>query len=133
MSEFDQFVGLPYIDRGRDILGCDCWGLARLVTEKLRGITLPSFSEEYETSEDLEAVDELIRGKMQPWDIVPKGHEQKFDFALIREGRLPSHIGVVTAPDRVLHIEKGSTSRIERYKSGPLKFRLVGFYRFRAP
>jgi hypothetical protein len=50
---------------------------------------------------------------------------------LIREGRCVRHIGVVTSPGKVLHVQPGGTSRIEPYRVGLLAQRIVGFYRYR--
>jgi hypothetical protein len=36
----------------------------------------------------------------------------------MREGRLRQHIGIVVTPGLLLHVERGETSRIERYRSG---------------
>jgi cell wall-associated NlpC family hydrolase len=128
---FDRFVGIPYLDRGRGLCGCDCWGLVRLVFSELRGIDLPSYVERYVTASDRVAMARLIAGEMDDWEEVPAGQEMKFDGALMREGGFPRHVGIVTAPGQLLHVQTGETSRIERYRSGILANRIVGFYRYR--
>lgn len=129
---FDRFVGIPYLDRGRSLVGCDCWGLLREVYRELRGIDLPSYSDRYVTAADRRALSALIADELEPWDEVVRGQERAFDGVLMREAGVVQHIGVVTAPGQVLHVERGETSRIERYRTGPLSHRVVGFYRFRA-
>lgn len=128
---FDRFVGVPYADKGRGD-AVDCWGLVCRVFSELRGIALPSYAEAYTTAEDAEAIAGLVAGELDPWQPIAPGAEQPFDCVLMREFGLPRHIGVVTQPGFVLHVQRGATSLIERSRAGPLRFRLVGFYRFRA-
>jgi hypothetical protein len=47
LDPFDRYIGIPWIDRGRGIAGCDCYGLLRLVLSELRGVELPSLSDLY--------------------------------------------------------------------------------------
>lgn len=129
--QFDELVGLPYLDKGRDRGGVDCWGLVRLAFAELRGIELPAYSESYATAADRRATAELIAGELGPWRAVARGLEQAFDAILIREGRFPRHVGLVTAPGRMLHVEQGFSSRIESYRAGAIAPRIVGFYRFK--
>ena len=35
------FTDIPYVDKGRNREGCDCWGLVRLVHVEEAGIVLP--------------------------------------------------------------------------------------------
>lgn len=129
---FDRFVGIPYLDRGRSIVGLDCWGLLHLVYRELRGIELPSYAERYVTGSDRAEMARLIAGELDEWQEIEAGAEKIFDGVLMREGQFPRHIGVVTQPGMVLHVFEGQTSRIERYRSGILANRIVGFYRFKA-
>lgn len=126
---FDRYVGIPYLDRGRSMAGCDCYGLVRLVLAELRGIDLPSFVENYVSATDRAALARLIAGEIAPWQQVEFGQEQPFDGVLMRAGRCLSHIGLVVAPGRLLHVSEGEDSRIERYRVPPLSHRVVGFYR----
>jgi cell wall-associated NlpC family hydrolase len=128
---FDRFVGIPYLDRGRSIVGCDCWGLLWLVYRELRGIELPSYADRYITASDRCAMARLISGELDHWVEVPAGQEMAFDGLLMREGAFPRHIGIVTGQGAALHVFDGETSRIERYGASRLANRIVGFYRYR--
>ena len=97
---------------------------------ELRGMELPS-SDQYVTAYDRKALAALIADELDPWTEIAAGHEQAFDAVLMREGRFPRHIGIVTEPGRLLHVSAGETSMIERYREGPLKHRVVGSYRYR--
>jgi len=130
-SPFDSFVGLAYADKGRGP-AYDCWGLLWLVMRELRGVDLPSYSDQYVTADDRAALAVLIKGELDPWGEIAAGEEQPFDGVLMKEAGFPRHIGIVTQPGMVLHVQRGETSRIERYRHGPLRHRIVGFYRYRA-
>jgi cell wall-associated NlpC family hydrolase len=130
LSVFDQYVGIPYVDRGRSLVGCDCYGLLHLVFRELRGLELPSFAEDYVTAADSAAIADLINGELEPWHQVEAGLERTFDGVLMRDGREGRHIGIVAAPGLMLHVERGETSRIERYGAPRMVRRLIGFYRF---
>lgn len=128
--QFDRFVGIPYADKGRGD-AVDCWGLVCKVFAEMRGVALPSYSEAYVTADDRRALAALIAGELDPWDSVAAGNEQEFDCVLMKERGFPRHIGIVTQPGLLLHVQSGETSQIERYRSGPLKSRVVGFFRYR--
>ncbi|OYU91873.1 MAG: phage tail protein [Bradyrhizobiaceae bacterium PARB1] len=130
MTDFERFVGVPYADKGRGP-AYDCWGLAVAVMRELRGVDLPSYSDRYVSSGDRKALAALIGGELDPWDEITAGQERAFDAVLMREGRFPRHIGIVTEPGRLLHVLEGQTSVIERYRDGALKHRVIGFYRYR--
>ncbi len=130
LSVFDRYVGIPYHDRGRSLVGIDCYGLVCLVYRELRGIELPSYAEGYVTASDRRAIAQLVAGGLSDWQPVAVGEERPFDGCLMREGARPTHIGLVVSPGLVLHVDRGETSRIERYQHGPLAQRLVGFFRY---
>lgn len=128
---FDRFVGIPYLDKGRSVDGLDCWGLVHLIFREVRSIELPSYAERYITAADRLAMARLIAGELGDWEEIEAGQERAFDGVLMREGKFPRHIGIVTSPGMVLHVQQGETSRIERYRSGILANRIVGFFRHR--
>lgn len=132
MSEFDPYVGIPYVDRGRTREGCDCYGLLRLVIRDLCAIELPSFSDRYVTTADQAALAGLIAGELAPWSPVGLGDERPFDGVLLRHGRSLSHIGLVVTAGRMLHVSEGGSSCIESYRAPPWSHRLAGIFRYRS-
>lgn len=130
MGLFDPFVGLAWADKGRGE-AVDCWGLVHKVFADLRGIDLPSYGERYATAADRRALAGLIDGELDAWREIQPGSELRFDAVLMRKGAFASHVGIVTDPGLVLHVSAGETSVIERYRSGVLARRVVGFFRFK--
>lgn len=111
LGNMDEFVGLPWLERGRDRDGLDCWGLLALVFAERLGIELPSFSDDYQTTADAEAVTGLIDGHMEPWRPIEAGQERAGDALLMSMGGRPRHVGVVVSPGHVC------TSRTARARS----------------
>jgi cell wall-associated NlpC family hydrolase len=128
---FDRFVGIPYLDKGRSLVGCDCWGLLHQVYRELRGIDLPSYAEDYVTASDRREIARLISGELGAWEKVEPGFEVTFDGVLMSEDGFLRHVGVVTTPGLLLHVQRGQTSRIERYRSGLLARRVAGIFRYK--
>ena len=131
--DFASYVGLPFKDQGRDRSGVDCWGLLRLVYVELAGVVLPSYADTYVTTEDGEAIQALIAGRLEPWAEVPERAVRPLDAVLMRYGREESHIGLVVRRGSVLHtgLHIGA-SRIELYNGMRLKRRVTRFLRHEA-
>lgn len=126
---FDDFVGLPWLDRGRSRDGCDCWGLLGLVYAERFGIVIPSYREDYSTVADGDAVAALIDGRPVDWLEIAVGAERQGDAVLMSVAGRPRHVGVVVGDGLVLHIERGAGSLIENYRSMRLRRRVTGFFR----
>jgi lipoprotein Spr len=106
----DRFVGLPFLDRGRDGNGCDCWGLVRLIYRDLLSIELPSGLESYAGAGDRAAIAQAINAGLGDWRPVPPGEEAALDVALLSRAGARCHVGVVTQPGWVLHTRQGGES-----------------------
>lgn len=127
---FDAFVGLPWRDKGRERDGLDCYGLVALVYAEQAGIVLPSYAEDYATSEDREAVCDLIEGRAEPWREVAERDVRPLDLVLLRHAGVERHIGLVVRRGYVLHIGLDlNVSRIESYRAGRLARRVSRFMR----
>lgn len=124
------FIGLSYRDHGRDAAGVDCWGLVVIVYREVLGIDLPGYDEGYVTTEERHQIAALIDGHRQSWPWTRQEEPAAFDIALFRRGRHTSHVGIVVASGRMLHIPcDGDRSRVEDWRCGHWMPRLIGFYR----
>lgn len=129
MSPFDPFVGVPFVEGGREDTGCDCWGLVRLVYKACLEVDLPSLRDGYADHADQAAIAGLIDGHMGPWRPIAPGDERPFDAILIAFGGHPTHIAMVTRPGRMLHARAGAASSIENYRTFIYSNRIAGFFR----
>jgi cell wall-associated NlpC family hydrolase len=143
MNWWSSYIGIEFKDRGRDRSGLDCWGLVKLVYEELRGIHLPNYGGV--SADDLAAIAaEIDAGKHTiNWLPIEQGREESYDLAVMsavglgRAGQL--HVGVVTTPGHVLHIEEGRNALVSRFGGPPpakpdrwMRWRTIELFRWQA-
>jgi cell wall-associated NlpC family hydrolase len=126
---------IPWLDKGRDRAGCDCWGYVRLIYAEQLGIDLPSFSERYVTALDRNAVadsmDEEIEAHWRPVEGEPR---KVFDVVLLDtpEGK---HVGVYLGNERgdewFTHSMEGIGSCRSRLGDAIWRGRLEAVYRWK--
>jgi len=126
-----HYIGLPFMDRGRDRSGLDCWGLVRLVMGEQFAIALPSYLYEYERTTQVAKIGDLVTREAKKWVEVASGSERCGDVAVLRVRGLPMHVGFVIGDQQMLHIEIGINSVIEKYAGARWKDRVHGFYRYK--
>lgn len=129
-----DYVGIPFVDLGRDRSGCDCWGLVRLVLAERFGVTLPCFSGNYSgtSRRDMVELAAMVDAQRPLVDVVEVDQPQHGDIVLLRLAGHTGHVGLVVAPGWMLHTERDIDAIQERY-DGPLwSHRVAGFYRPRA-
>lgn len=125
-SWIEKYVGLPFLDLGRDTSGLDCWGLVKLIYGQELGIELPDYFT-YSSVTDFEEVEATILRVKASWDKVEIPAEK--DVVLFNCANQPLHVGVVVNRYQFLHSPQGDFTRIESFKSGIWNKRLEGFYR----
>ena len=125
----NRYVGLPYIDGGRDFCGVDCWGLVRLVLREECGVDLPKYGDisardllriarAMETGKD----EEIWREEMTP---------RAFDVVVMRlpSRAWPGHVGVMVDGKTMLHTEKGADACLVPLDHWSVAGRVIGFRR----
>jgi len=124
-------VGTPFLPRGRTRAGLDCWGLQRLALQIAVGVEVPSYADRYTDTAEDDINARLIRElRDEDWHEVAAGQEQRLDAVLMRGAfRVPSHLGTVLRPGLMLHTYSAGAVRVDYYRRGLFKERIVGFYR----
>jgi cell wall-associated NlpC family hydrolase len=127
-----RYVGVPFVDGGREIDGCDCWGLFRIVYAERLGIHLPVYGDT--SAHDLAGVSEAMSAGVaanEVWRevIAP----QEYDGVLMRAHgkRYPSHVGVIVGGDRVLHVEPRTESVLVPLDHHSVRSRILSYWRHR--
>ena len=125
------FVGIPWLEKGRDREGADCWGVLRLAMREHYGVDLPSYGEDYDDLTDGAKITALLRQGIPSggWRQVTDPREG--DGVVLRIiGPLELHVGLVVAPGLFLHaLEKYGGSAVERLDHPMWAHRILGYYR----
>lgn len=123
-------IGVPYKNKGRNLLGADCWGLLRLFYIQELGVMLPSYDEHYTDSFDKSSTEDAIKSFSQDWT---KVDAPKYGDAIkLRLMGHPCHVGVYLENKEFLHTQIGHDSCIDRLDGVKWKNRIDGFYRHKS-
>ena len=125
-----QYVGIPFVDGGRNVLGCDCWGLVKLVYREELGIELPDFEiSAFDTEEVIEAMES---GKKQ-WRETSLALE-KYDVVAMHIGQkhfgMVNHVGVYMGNGMFIHTLQRTASMMNRMMDPQWTSRILGVYRW---
>ena len=125
-----RYVGLS-VDEIGTVPARACWDLGRLVYREVLGIVLPAHGGLSGSPAERMQVAAVIAGEASawPWMPVDPGQARDFDVAAFRIGALDAHLGLICAPDRMLHIEAGHDSTVIRLMDCRWATRLSGIYR----
>ena len=123
----NKYIGIPFLDKGRDTDGIDCWGLVRLVYKQEYNIDLPSFSSEYE-ADDTERMRDLFAQYKEGWEKIEEPVEGC--IVLFNIFGIESHMGIAVSSTHFLHARDKYTSAIESFDSVGWRNRITGFYKY---
>jgi cell wall-associated NlpC family hydrolase len=131
MIDAAKYCTLQFADKGRGDT-VDCWGLVQRVYRDEFGITLPSYTEGYQTAADRAEIGAMIRREYgTDWDAVSLDEAHTGDVVLLRIAGVPMHVGVVLTPPHFLHALKGVNVAVERWDGLLWRQRVAGCYRMR--
>jgi len=126
--DVNDYIGIPFVDGGRSMDGCDCYGLIRLVLRDKFQKHLPDFqsvsaSDKPYISDTIDQYKPLLTAKQ-------KDSPDVGDLCIFNVQGYPCHLGLYIGGNMVLHILSGCGSICDRLDSHKLKGRLEGFYEF---
>lgn len=123
----NKYIGIPFLDKGRDINGIDCWGLVRLVYKQEYHIDLPNFSSNYE-ADDSEQMKDLLAQYKEGWEKIDAPTEGC--IVLFNILGVESHMGIAISSTHFLHARDRRDSAIESFESVAWRNRITGFYKY---
>ncbi len=131
-----QYLTIPFREKGRTHEGVDCYGLVRLIYQEQRQIELPSYTEDYTTTEDAEVIRGLVSGEVASrWQEIARAEASLFDGLIFRILGRPTHFGMVLDPPWFLHAAKldrrvSGKVWLERWDTRAWEHRLLGVVRW---
>ena len=131
LRAYSDFVGIPFVPKGRDFNGCDCWGLVRLVYLHRKYIQLPSYDEFYrDINDEANEIANIIQAEAsgEHWRRIEKPVPDC--VAHIRLKGVPFHLAIVIDNKYALHAIDGVNSCLIEYRSHIWKNRVLGFYEY---
>jgi cell wall-associated NlpC family hydrolase len=123
-----SIVGTPFLDKGRDRDGLDCWGCIVLAYREVYGIELLSLDGSYEHTKDAAALESVVKQEQAShWRQVDV--PQPGDVVVLRVKSCHSHVGLVLNSREMLHAQEGTDATVERYDGALWSRRVADFWR----
>lgn len=124
---FEKYIGIPFIDGGRDWQGVDCWGLVRLVLMVERQIIVPSYGDI--SAQELAKVAKEVAGESskEPWHPIIRA--LPLDVAVMHRRRAPIHVGIMADSSHLLHIEVATSTVLVEVTHPSVSFRSISYFR----
>ena len=123
----NDYIGIPYAERGRDTSGLDCWGLVHLYYGDM-GIDVPDYLWSYQQSGDMEKVAEAINENKKHWRKVEAPEVN--DVLVFNVCGYPCHVGIYIGNGDFIHAFHGTAVCVERLNSLSWSRRLSEVYRW---
>lgn len=129
---FVKYLGVPFVELGRDRNGWDCWGLVRAVYAEELGIVLPEWSA-HTGSLDNEAIALEVQEAHQHFTRVDLPEPMSIVWFSTRS--IYAHVGIVVDHQRMLHCTAGKDTCVESWltRTGQLKGFYVPNQNYRSP
>ncbi len=118
-----RYIGLPFVEHGRNLAGADCWGLVTVIYREEAGIELPPFSGCYVSTAEHEHLESLIAKEREvlPFRTIAErlgesdrdyavrlaGLVRPLDVLILKETGSLCHLGVAIGGGRFLHTMEG--------------------------
>ena len=126
---FNKYIDIPYKHNSSDFLGCDCYGLIKLIYKEERNILLPSYiyNEDWYKKNENHIVNNISKGFYKvEWPY------KLYDGLIFFHGSnfIASHIGLWIGDNKLIHIYEDSSSMITKF-DGYAKSKLYCAVRYR--
>jgi len=127
------FVGIPWVARGDDFAGADCWGVVRLAARHLYGLEFPAYF--YSEVDLLAEAAELIEHETHGPHWCPLYEGQRIEPGVVHIFRIKgfkTHCGLSLGGNEFLHSLPGHESVIESLADIQWRHRRTGSYEWKA-
>lgn len=127
LKEFvEKALPVPFVEKGRDYSGWDCWGTVFCGHWDVLDISLPEYLD-YGTTKDYEQIHSIIQMEKCFW--LPSQRPRAMDVALFRISKYQTHVALMVDKRNALHAEHKLGTFIEPIDAAIWRKRLEGIYR----
>ena len=126
-----KYVGIPFLSGGRTEMGCDCYGLIRLILQNEYDILLPELKSDYHALNAKET--KLLFSENIPLICGTKieSPEEKAICLIRTTAGLLTHVGIYAGDGFIIHSRNRTGAVCERIFSPFLTGRIEGWYHVR--
>jgi len=118
---------VPFVEKGRDFEGWDCWGLVYLHYKLVQRVVLPEYLD-YSSTREYRQLRALISQAKPSWAQVDEPDQG--DVAVFNLSGSPTHVALVIDKRNALHAEYKVGTFMEPIKGVVWGKRLEGIYRY---
>lgn len=141
--DVSKYRKIPFKEKGRTYEGVDCWGLGYLLYNEILGIAVPSYSEEYDNTEDSDELAALINNEktywekikhdpsLKPYDLKVIKKLKPLDVVIIRLKNEPMHCGFYVGEGKFIQCLEEVGVTVEKLDSIMWRNRIVEYRRHR--
>lgn len=126
------YVGIPFAPGGASRVGCDCWGLVRLVFRERWRIVLSGCEHGLDPEDRPAVAAAFAAAPSRGWRRIDPSSAREGDVALLRVGGAPCHVGLIVGWPWLLHAEAGTDAALDRLDGVRWSRRLDGVWRHEA-
>ena len=133
MIRYDDLIGVPFKNHGRDVkTGLDCYGLVMEVYKRF-GVSLPEFDAEYDDVEKISQIINKEKSDTSSWKKCDKGNLPVPCILAIRFGvpkGVVNHTGCYIGDGKFIHIRENIGVCVDRISSPAWNRVIEGCYEY---
>jgi cell wall-associated NlpC family hydrolase len=126
IEETRKYVGQPFRHQGRGERGFDCAGLMMVVVDEVLDIAPPYDRSDYGRRPPPRLV---FEGMAKVAVRIPPNEAQGGDLAQLSYNNLPTHLGLLTFDNTIIHATIAARKVIEQRFDEDLRRRIVAYWR----
>src|SRR5262245_2836472 len=105
--EFAAYLGIPFVLRGRDHQGTDCYGFVWMFYREQLGIELPRYEGACEIGRAPEEIQSRIEDNLNThqWVQIPEAELRRGDIVFVKRFGF-NHVGICVGMPKMIHMSK---------------------------
>ena len=125
----NKYIGIPFVDGGRDESGADCWGLTKILYLDLFGVELPDYT--VSAMDTLSVIDSMERDK-KLWHKIERPEIGSLVTMAIhpKHQHMTNHVGVYVGKGMFIHTQARTGCILTKLNDLAYSPRITGFFRW---